>query len=419
VRFAALEPAQRIPDDSVTVAPAEIEAYWKSHQDDFKVPNRATVKVLSLSKIPTPADTAAALARATAIVAELRAGASIDTVGDREAAATPPATFQDLGTFTRGQMVGAFDTAAFSAPVGRAEGPVKTEFGYHAFVVSKRSGDSATAKHILIPITRTAESDDALFSLADSMETLAEGHKLDEVAATMGLQTSTTELNDAFPFLAGVGAANEASDWAFQDGQVGDVSEVFENDQSFYVVELLSKKPGGILPLDEATPTVQTVLRLQKKIDKAKAQGADLVAKIKGGAGFTDAVTAAGFEVSTPGPFTRTDFVPLLGQMNAAIGAAFGLPTGKVSDPIATSDDVYVMEKLGSTPADSTAWLGQKVEQRKALMSLLQQQRLQQWIAGLRDAAKIVDRRAEVLKPAADTATAGNLYNNPTGRFGY
>jgi peptidyl-prolyl cis-trans isomerase C len=37
----------------------------------------------------------------------------------------------DLGSFGRGQMVGAFETTAFGLPVGGTSGVVETDFGYH------------------------------------------------------------------------------------------------------------------------------------------------------------------------------------------------------------------------------------------------------------------------------------------------
>jgi len=44
----------------------------------------------------------------------------------------------DLGEFYQGQMVPAFDKVVFSAEVGKLQGPVKTDFGYHLIEVTRR-----------------------------------------------------------------------------------------------------------------------------------------------------------------------------------------------------------------------------------------------------------------------------------------
>lgn len=45
----------------------------------------------------------------------------------------------DLGEFGPGQMVREFDEVVFSAEVGKVEGPVKTQFGYHLIEVTGRT----------------------------------------------------------------------------------------------------------------------------------------------------------------------------------------------------------------------------------------------------------------------------------------
>ncbi len=45
----------------------------------------------------------------------------------------------DLGSFGRGQMVPEFDSVVFTAELGKVQGPVKTQFGWHLIEVVERS----------------------------------------------------------------------------------------------------------------------------------------------------------------------------------------------------------------------------------------------------------------------------------------
>ena len=65
------------------------------------------------------------------IEGKLKAGESFADLAKAHSDCPSSAKGGDLGMFGRGQMVGAFEEAAFGLPVGGTSGVVETPFGYH------------------------------------------------------------------------------------------------------------------------------------------------------------------------------------------------------------------------------------------------------------------------------------------------
>ena len=75
----------------------------------------------------------------------------------------------DLGLFAPGQMVPEFDKVAFSLPVGKVSDPVKTQYGYHLVMVTKKipavaakdktpaEPEKVQASHILLRATKAQD----------------------------------------------------------------------------------------------------------------------------------------------------------------------------------------------------------------------------------------------------------------------
>ena len=91
----------------------------------------------------------------------------------------------DLGAFTHGQMVKEFDEVAFKLPVNKVSEPVKTQFGYHLIMTTKKipevkaQGDKPAepekvqASHILIKAAQKREvpkKDDVVKYLKNNAE---------------------------------------------------------------------------------------------------------------------------------------------------------------------------------------------------------------------------------------------------------
>ncbi|MDE3012846.1 MAG: peptidylprolyl isomerase [Gemmatimonadota bacterium] len=406
IRYVPMDPSSRYEDDVFTISESDIEAYYRDNEEEFEVPARASVHVVVLDKTPTASDTAAAFADAEEIMQEIRDGGDFAEIDRAESTDEPTAPLGgDLGVFNQGRMVPAFDSAVFGATAGSLVGPVQTSFGLHVIEVQNRwAQDSVQARHILLPIVRTDESEIQLLTLADSLEDLGEEMALDQAAATAGLTSTTLDIAQNFPFLPGAGQVSEGADWLFEEASPGDVSPVFETSTAFYALELVSSEPEGVLPLADASAAIESTLLFDAKMGQAQVDAQDLVSRVRGGTVLSNAAAELELDVRSAGPFSRNDFVAGIGRQNAAIGAAFGLEPGDVSGVVPTPANVYVLEVLTRTDADSTAWLAQLTEQRQAAIAIRQQARLSEWIEALRASANIRDRRDIVLAPADEDA---------------
>ena len=413
VRYLTMNPSFMYGNDDVQLSEADVQAYYREHADLFQIPAQAELKYVVLTKAPLREDTLAAAARAQEVRQEILDGADFAEVAQRESSDDVSAALGgNLGTFGRGQMVPAFDSVVFSAPINQLSEPVQTAFGFHLVQVQSRQGDSVTARHILLPIERTNESELRLLTLADSLEVLGEIRTLEQAAAEVGVPVQTQQMTELFPFLAGAGQISDGLLWVFEEGAPGDVSPVFEDRQAFYMMELVSSTPAGTQSLEEARINIEQILMVGQKVELAKAEAEAMVERARAAGTLEVLDDGDQFIVQEAGPGSRNEFFSGLGVQNKAIGAAFGLEDGEISDPVVWNNNVYLVQPLERIAADSAAFEEEKANQRARLAFTMQQQRLQQWIAGLREVARIIDRREVVFaaNQTAQTAQPGGLF---------
>jgi parvulin-like peptidyl-prolyl isomerase len=399
VRYIAFNPIQRIPDSEVEVSSAEIRDYYNNNPEEFVFPAQATVRTVLMDKTPTPTDTLAAEELASDLRQQLIDGNSFEDVLNRPDLLGGSG---ELGWFTRDQMVPEFSEAAFSAQKGEITNPVQTAFGFHVIEIQDQSGDSIQARHILVPIRRTDDSELQMLILADSLEEMGENQGFEEASKALNLSTGTSVLNPEFAFIAGAGEAGEASEWAFEEASEGDVSPLFETREAFYMLELLEIQEAGTVGLEDASPSIEQTLFNLKKIDAGKNEATEALSRLNGETTLDEVASNLDLEIQDAGPYTRIDFAQGLGRLNAATGAGFGLNIGEFSDAIEANNNVFLLQLLDHIPADSLAFESESETLRNQLTQLAQQTRLREWMESMRVVSKIIDRRDEVLNADPD-----------------
>lgn len=412
--FVQLDLTKLVPKDPA-VTDAEVRAYYDANRDRFRRTEGARLKVAYIPLTITEADRQATVQRARELKAEIAAGADFAEVArinsDDESNKEQGG---DLGTFTRGQMVPAFDSVAFSLPVGQVSEPVITQFGVHLVRVDERTGEQVKARHILLNFTK---NDEDVTRLEDQLEAIAEaGLTRGLKAAAAGQQNVTfregVEVSATNPMIPGVGPAIAALNWAQEETAnraAGDdpvrVSEVLETPDALYLVEMESYHPAGETPLAEATPSIRQQLVYDKRRDAGRAEAEKMLGEIRGGRTLEQVAQARGLTVQRAGPFTRVEANPALGQANAAVGAAFGTPLNQVGPVAVTPAGVFLVRPVARTEADRREFERQKATLREQAMRAMQQDLLGQWLSNVREDAKIKDNRAELMARAARQST--------------
>jgi peptidyl-prolyl cis-trans isomerase D len=401
VSYVVFRPAS-VPDTAVRVTDDEIRQYFEEHRADFG--DRRGRAVLSLIALPRPitaADSAATRQRALELRSEILRGVPFDTVARRESSDSVSAAQGGLlGTVARNTFVPEFERVAFTLPPGELSQPVLSQFGYHIIKVDAKKGDSITVRHILLPITQSDSSAQRITTLADSVADVAaaaeDPTRLDSAAKRFNLPIARAVATEGEPLTWNGKYVQDLGAWAFRGSRVGDISDIVDAPDAFYLARIDSLEEGGTVNLDDVREEIRRVLVNRKKVDFLEPRARRVTDAVVAGKTLEQAAQENGATVEKTGIFTRVSLVPGLGRLNQAIGAAFGLPIGATSAPVKTEDGVFVIRVDARVNADRAAWEAQKDQQRQQLLLRLRRQRIQDFVTALRKEADVNDRRHEV-----------------------
>lgn len=339
-------------------------------------------------------DTAAVKTLAAEIVRQARSGKDFaELAREYSKDGSNAQTGGDLGWFTKGRMVPAFEKAAFAAKAGEIVGPVRTPFGLHVIKVFGRDSREVKLAHILMKITPSSQSKNDIVDRAKDFAYNARETEFTKEAQQMAFDVKETQIQEKSTVIPGIGIIEAAIRWAFSS-KVGAVSDPYTITNGSVVFSVAEAKDAGVRPFDEVRESLKPQALRRKKMERVKQMAAEARAKLAPG----DSLTKLNgmypsVIVQSTGSFTAGGAIPIVGRDPAFIGAVTGLKPGVVSPPVAGTRGAYLIEVLSSTPFDSNAFAAQKEVLRSRTLQEKRNRFLSEWIARLKEKADIEDKR--------------------------
>jgi len=168
----------------ISVSEADAKKFYDENQDKFKAPEqtKASHVLITVDQKATPEEKKKAKEKADAIRKRVAGGEDFAAVAKAESKCPSAAKGGDLGYFGKGQMVPAFEEAAFSLKPGQISDVVETQFGYHIIkVTDRKQGETVKFNDVKGKIEDYLKNQEAQKPMADYVENLRKQAKIEMV----------------------------------------------------------------------------------------------------------------------------------------------------------------------------------------------------------------------------------------------
>ena len=395
--FVVFRPQPTAADSAVS--DGDLHAYYDAHRAEFDRPARAVLSVLSIPRLITAADSAAVRTHIGQLRAEILGGAKFEDVAKRESADSASAVDGGaLNKITRGQLVPAFEKAAYALKPGEVSEPVLTQFGWHIIKEESRTGDTLNLRHILLRIQPSDSSSAQVDREADQLAKLAAGAdqpgKLDDAAKKLGLVPFRVTASEGEPAQYQGKYIPSVSAWAFNGPHVGEISDLFDAEDGYYIARLDSLFEGG-KSFNAVKDAVRARVAASRALDRMTTTAAQFATAARSSS-LEALAAAAKLPVVKTSMANRGGLVRDFGSLGEAIGATFTLPLNTVSAPIRQDDGLFVLRVDARKASDKAAFESAKATLRTQRLQALRRQRVQLFLDDLRKTATIKDMRKEI-----------------------
>ena len=350
---------------------AALKLYYGQHLSDYRVPERVKVAhILLKTSGKNPAEVSTIEKTAHDLLAQIKSGANFGELAKQHSEDTANAqNGGELGWIVRKQTVKEFEDAAFSMKPGQVD-LVKTIYGIHIIKVEdKQNAHLQSFDEVKDSIRSELEKQ----KLAAAEQLLGQRF-VREVKATKDFLAAARALglepHETPPFkfkqpVPDFGNSEAFANLAFQLRQA-DVGEPISVPKGLAVIQVAEIVPEHVPALDEVRAQVEQDYRATKSRELASDKAKAFAAQAKSG-DFAKVAKTMGLKVTASKDITRqenvADTIP-----GSAVAAAFTLAPGQTSDVVTAGTSSLVFRVVSHTPATEADFAGQQAELAEELL---------------------------------------------------
>lgn len=385
--------AVALKDFTRPASDADVEKYYTEHIKEFETPAQARAAHI-LARVPETGGSEAedkARSKVADAIRRVRAGEDFGKLARELSEDTGSAKAGgELGWLSKGDTVAPFEEAVFALKKGEiSPEPVRTPFGFHAIKLEeKREGGRKPLKEVA-PQIRERLANEAADRGAKAR---AEEVRIKLQAATdfaaeargLGLAPVETTIarREAMPGMAPADPLEEAAFGLAPGG----VSAPVKTPAGWVVLKQIRALPAAVPALDEIKDKVEAAV----KREKAEALALERARRIAEDARQEDLLAAARKAGALTGETSRFSRAkPAERLPGDALHAALATPAGALTEPVKTQQGYYVLKVLERVPPDTSTLVTERDKLSADLLARKQSQVWQSWLASARAGAKI------------------------------
>ncbi|MGE4299203.1 MAG: SurA N-terminal domain-containing protein [Desulfovibrionaceae bacterium] len=398
IRFTPAELAK-----TVAVSPEEIKAFYDQNGERYFFQTeevKARHILLTLAENAPEAEVKKATDTLLEIAARVKKGESFAELARKYSQGPTSVNGGDLGWFTKGQMVPAFEEAAFALKPGKVSEPVRTPFGLHLIMLEDRHDARLKALDEVTDEIRTMIAEEkATESLNDTLDVAVEhvvaGESLDAAAKAVGLEVRESQLFNRDQAASLIGLETKSVDVLFATPEGTTLDTPLSVNKGYIIATVAKSLPTVVQPLEDVRGLVEERVRRTQGMDMAKATAEATLAQINA-SGLPEALAAT---LKTSDAFGRQGFIPGLGMNPALVSAAYAAKPGEWLPAAYQTGTGYALAQLAERIAPAgDRWNEEKDFWVANLTQSKQRNLFAAYMQNLREKAKVAILAPEVLK---------------------